>query len=191
MFISFDRIPQKKNRINGNQRNIDSDIQFDDDENEDDAQNEENEANKMIENKEEIIKKEKEFLNGEKELIKRIYDKIQILPLNKEDAKQTKDYSHLRTITSLNRLCYGVMKLRKIFKQIKYEKENITDDDIINTVFELLFRDDNEKLVISESIKNAILKELIEENKKKMEEPDKEKYEKYFFENSESLKNLY
>jgi hypothetical protein len=96
-----------------------------------------------------------------------MYDKITILSLYKNDEKHSKEYSHLRTITSLNRFCYGVMKLRKIFKQIKYEKENITDDDIINTVFELLFRDDNEKLVISESIKNAILKELIEENKKK------------------------
>ena len=46
-----------------------------------------------------------------------IYNKI-----SKEEVKQAKDYSHLRTITSLNRLCYGVMKLRKIFKQIKYEK---------------------------------------------------------------------
>ena len=106
MFISFDRIPHKKNRINANQRNIDLDIQFSDDKNEDGVQNEENEieANETIENKEEIIKREKEVLNGEKELIKKIYDKIKILPLNKEITKKAKDYSHLRTITSLNRL---------------------------------------------------------------------------------------
>jgi MoxR-like ATPase len=45
-------------------------------------------------------------------------------------------------------------------------------------------------LEISESIKNALLKELIEENKKKMEGQDRDKYEKYFFEHSESLKKF-
>ena len=191
MFISFDRIPQRKNKINLICNN-DLDLQISDDENEDGEQNEENEneVNNIQENREEIIKKEKEFLNNEEDLIKKMYDKITILSLYKNDEKHSKEYSHLRTITSLNRFCYGVMKLRKIFKQIKYEKENITNDDIVNTVFEMLFRDDNEKLVISESIKKALITELIEENKKKMEEPDKEKYEKYFFENSESLKNF-
>ena len=36
----------------------------------------------------------------------------------------------------------------KIFEQSEnlYIKENIKIDDIINTVFEILFRDDNEKI---------------------------------------------
>lgn len=40
------------------------------------------------------------------------------------------------------------MKLMKIFEQSEnlYIKENIKIDDIINTVFEILFRDDNEKI---------------------------------------------
>ena len=80
------------------------------------------------------------------------------------------------------------MKLRKIFKWD--QSFNIKDDDIINTIFEMLFRDGNEKIEISESIKDALLNELIEENKKKMEEPDKDKYEKYFFEDCERLKKF-
>ena len=82
------------------------------------------------------------------------------------------------------------MKLRGLFKHVKYKQANITDDDIINTIFEMLFRDDNEKLEISESIKNILLEELIEENKNKMKGIDKDKYEKYFFEKSESLKKF-
>ena len=45
----------------------------------------------------------------------------------------------------------------------------------------MLFREDSEKIEISENIKNALLKELIDENKRKMEGKDKDKYEKYFF----------
>ncbi len=82
------------------------------------------------------------------------------------------------------------MKLRTLFSQNKYNNEQITDDDIINTVFELLFRDDNEKHEISENIKNCLIKELIEQNNNKMKGDDKDNYEKYFFENSESLKKF-
>ena len=57
------------------------------------------------------------------------------------------------------------MKLRKIFKWD--QSFNIKDDDIINTIFEMLFRDGNEKIEISESIKDALLNELIQEIKKK------------------------
>jgi len=53
----------------------------------------------------------------------------------------------------------------------------------------MLFREDSEKIEISENIKNALLKELIDENKRKMEGKDKDKYEKYFFD-SESFKNF-
>ena len=42
----------------------------------------------------------------------------------------------------------------------------------------------------NESIKNILLEELIEENKNKMKGIDKDKYEKYFFEKSESLKKF-
>ena len=48
------------------------------------------------------------------------------------------------------------MKLRKLFQQIKYEKAKITDDDIINTIFEMLFRDDTDKIIISENINPII-----------------------------------
>ena len=83
------------------------------------------------------------------------------------------------------------MKLKQNFEDIKYEKANITIDDNINTVFEMLFRVDTENLEISESIKNILLEELINENKKKMEENNnKDKYKKYFFEKSESLKKF-
>ena len=123
-------------------------------------------------------------------MISHICEKIKKLPEIKIENKKNIDYSHLRTITSLSRFCYGIKKLRKLFKQTKYEEAKITDDDIINTVFDMLFRDDTDKIQISETIKNVLLKELIEENKKKMEGKDKDKYEKYFFEKSESLKNF-
>ena len=55
----------------------------------------------------------------------------------------------------------------------------------------MIFRDDTKKIKISENIKNALLKELIEENKRKMEGNNKDKYEKYFFEKSESLKRFF
>ena len=54
----------------------------------------------------------------------------------------------------------------------------------------MIFRDDNEKIEISENIKNALLKELMEENERKMKGNNKDKYEKYFFEKSESLKTF-
>jgi len=54
----------------------------------------------------------------------------------------------------------------------------------------MIFRDDNEKIEISENIKEALLKELIEENERKMKGINKDKYEKYFFEKSESLKKF-
>ena len=134
--ISFERIPQKNNKFNLLQKQGLKDVEFIDDENENIEENENNEKNKnkkiekKEENIEEIIKKEKEFLNNEKVFIKKISDKIKILPLNKENEDKRKEYSHLRTITSLNLFCYGIMKLRKIFKQTKYEEFNIKDDVI-------------------------------------------------------------
>ena len=52
----------------------------------------------------------------------------------------------------------------------------------------MLFRDGNEKIEISESIKDALLNELIQEIKKK--KPNNDKYEKYFFEDCERLKKF-
>ena len=93
--------------------------------------------------------KENKFINDEKNMI------IKILPKNKENKENEKNkenkenninkYSHIRTISALSRFCYGIAKKRKLFRQ-KYEKDKIKDDDIINTVFEIIFRDDNEKV---------------------------------------------
>ena len=52
----------------------------------------------------------------------------------------------------------------------------------------MLFRDGNEKIEISESIKDALLNELIQEIKKK--KPNNDKYEKYFFFFFERLKKF-
>ena len=183
IFNLFEHIPKK---VNTNRQKELDDIQFYDDE--DSIESEEEEYIKVLESKEEMINKENKFMNDEKNMINKIIDKIKILPEKKESNKS--EYSHIRTISALSRFCYGIKKLRTLFRQIKYEKDKITDDDIINTVFEMIFRDDTEKVEISENIKNALLKELIEENKRKMEENDKDKYEKYFFEESESLKKF-
>ena len=198
LFISLERIPQKKNKANKIGQNENEFQIIEEDNNEENEEeyeeienvNDKDNQNNVALKKEDIIKKEKEFLTNEKNLINKIINKIKLLPEKKIVENKSKDYSHLKTITSINRFCYGVMKLRALFNQIKYKNENITDDDIINTVFEMLFRDDNEKLEISESIKNCLLKELIEENRKKMEGFDRDKYEKYFFEKSESLKKF-
>ena len=194
LFTAFERIPQKKKKLSSNEKNENELQVVEEDDNEENEQEEMENMNVDINSiefkKEDIIKREKEFLKNEKNIIDSIISKIKLLPEHKNSEKISKDYSHLRTISSINRLCYGVMKLRGFFKQIKYEKSQISDNDIIDTVFELLFRDDNEKLKISESIKNVLLEELIEENRKKMEGPDRDKYEKYFFEKSESLKNF-
>ena len=145
----------KKKKLNLTEQKALEDLEFEDDENE---ENEEEEENK-IETKEEIVKKEKEFLNNENNMIQKIIQKIKILPLqkNEQNEKIERRYSHLRTITSLNRFCYGIMKLREYFKKTKYEDNKITDDDIVNTVFEMLFRDDTENLEISKCIKNILL----------------------------------
>ena len=190
IYVSFDRIPQKKKKANLVEEQNLAGIQFDDDEEEGEYKDNNEEDAEISENKEEIIKKEKEFAEKEKELISKICSKIKFLPETKVEDKNGTGYSHLRTITSLSRLCYGIKKLRNILQQTKYEEAKITDDDIINTVFDMLFKDDTEKIQISENIKSVFLKELIEENKKKMESKDKDKYEKYFFENSESLKKF-
>ena len=47
-------------------------------------------------------------------MIQKIIQKIKILPEKKEEKISTK-YSHLRTISSLNRFCYGIMKLKQTF----------------------------------------------------------------------------
>ena len=196
LFISFERIPQKIRKINTNEK-FENELQIVEEDNNEENEEEHEEVeninvniNNLIFNKEDIIKREKEFFNNEKNLINQIINKIKLLPENKKDGNESKDYSHLRTITSISRFCYGIMKLRSLFNQIKYKQANITDDDIISTIFEMLFRDDNEKINISENKKKILLEELIEENKKKMKGIDKDKYEKYFFENSESLKKF-
>ena len=109
-------------------------------------------------------------------MIQKIIQKIKILPLqkNEQNEKIERRYSHLRTITSLNRFCYGIMKLKTFFGK----NANIKIDDIINTVFEILFRDNTNEIEISDSIKNILLEELIDINNKKMKGKDSEKYEK-------------
>ena len=149
----------------------------------------ENEINEK-ENKSKIIQKEKEFILNKKVMINKIISKIKILPENKNDENKSEEYPHLRTISAISRFCYGINKLIKYFKNDKYSNDNINEDDIVNTVFEMIFRKDSEKIEISESIKNALLKELIEENNRKMQGENKDKCEKYFFEKSESLKRF-
>ena len=114
LFISFDRIPLKKKRINLLNKQSSGSIFFNDnDENEENEENEEKE-NEIIynkESKEEIILKEKEFLSTEKDMIKKIVNKINILSLNNNDENKSGEYPHIRTISSLSRFCYGIMKL--------------------------------------------------------------------------------
>ena len=205
IFNSFERIPTRKKELNANAKKILSEIDKEVDDDENNEENPKTELNiknakekdnifESITNKEDLEKKDIEFLHKEKNLINKIIDKIKILPENKQNNESIEsDYSHLRTISAISRFCYGIYKLRKIFGDIKYENNNITDEDIINTVFDMIFKNQNEnaKIEISENIKNALLKELIEENEKKMQGDDKDKYEKYFFDKSESLKNFY
>ena len=74
-------------------------------------------------NKEEIIRKEKEFLYKEKDMINKIINKIKILPENKNSLNKSLYYPHLRTISTISRFCYGIYKLRNYF--IKKNMKNI------------------------------------------------------------------
>ena len=140
LFISFERIPKKQNKENIIEN---KEIQYIEEENYEENNQEEIENNdnnndqNLTLNKEEILKKEKEFLNNEKDLINKILNKIKLLPENKSSENKSKEYSHLKTITAINRFCYGIMKLKTLFSQTKYNNEKITDEDIINTVFEM------------------------------------------------------
>ena len=198
IFISLDKLPEKQKKIDITRQKILEQIEFEEEENE--AENEENhldnpdnKKNFEVLDKEEIIKKEKEFIIKEKDMINKIINKIIILQEIK-NSENIQGYSHLRTISALNRFCYCIKKLKKIFGEIKYENYKIGNDDIINTVFDMLFKDEYDKIEISENIKNALIKELIEENEKKMNRNNmnkfEDKYEKYFFEKSESLKKF-
>ena len=186
IFVSFDRIPEKK-------------IKNEEEENEEESaknklikriEKKENTIEDVKENKDKIIQKEQEFLINKKDMINKIITKIKILPENKDDKNKSQEYPHLRTISAISRFCYGINKLIKYFKNEKYSKDNIKEDDIINTVFEMIFREDSEKIEIGESIKKSLLKELIEENERKMKGEKKDKCEQYFFEKSESLEKF-
>ena len=57
-------------------------------------------------------------------------------------------------MTAISRLCYSIMKLKKEF-QGKYTNYNITETDIVDTVFELLFKEKTENIKISKNIFDA------------------------------------
>jgi hypothetical protein len=99
-------------------------------------------------------------------MIQKIVNKIKLLP-DKIVEDKSKEYPHLKTISAISRFCYGIKKLKAYLENRKYQKFNISEDDIINTVFDMLFKEEEKKPEISDSIKNALLRELIEENKKK------------------------
>jgi MoxR-like ATPase len=181
--LSFERIPKKKIEIKEKNRiQLNEGSSSEEEEQEEKEKKEETKSNKEI--KKEIIEKEKKFANENKQLIEQIIKKLKYLPKTTltDTEKSTKDYTHKLTMTAISRLCYSIMKLKKEF-QGKYTNYNITEKDIVDTVFELLFREKTENIKISENIFNALLELLIEENKKKSPEE-----EKYFFEDSSSLK---
>jgi hypothetical protein len=99
-------------------------------------------------------------------MIQKIVNKIKLLP-DKIVEDKSKEYSHLKTISAISRFCYGIKKLKAYLENGKYQKFKISEDDIINTVFDMLFKEEEKKPEISDSIKNALLRELIEEKKKK------------------------
>ena len=180
--LSFERIPKKKIAIKDKYN-----IQFNEYSSSEEEQKEiekKEEIKTYEETKKEIIKKEKKFSDENKKLIEQVIKKLRLLPkkILSDDEKSKKDYTQKLTMTAISRFCYSIMKLKKEF-QGKYVKYNITETDIVDTVFELLFREKTENIVISENIFNALLEQLTEENKKKSPEE-----EKYFFEESSSLK---
>ena len=85
-------------------------------------------------------------------MISLIIKKIKKLPKFFRNEENCTEYSNYRTIKSLSRFWYGVMRLKKNFEHIKYGKGNISIDDIVNTVFDLLFKKNTEEIKISENI---------------------------------------
>lgn len=82
--------------------------------------------------------------------------KIKLLPKTKNNIISSNEYSYIRAISSINRFCYGVMKLKKYFELVKYGRANITIYEIVNTVFDFLFSKKIDKIVICDSIKNIL-----------------------------------
>ena len=180
--LSFERIPKKKIEIKEKYN-----IKLNEDSSSEEEQKEIEEKEKIKTNEEikkELIKQEKKFSDENKKLIEQVIKKLNLLPkeMLSDEEKSKKDYTHQLTMAAISRFCFSIMKLKKEF-QGKYVKYNISETDIVDTVFELLFREKSENIIISENIFNALLEQLIEENKKKSPEE-----EKYFFEESSSLK---
>lgn len=124
IFISFDRIPQNATDIEQNQ-------------NEDEV----NIKKEIKEIKEEIEVKEKQFLKNKEIMIQKIVNKIKLLP-DKIVEDKSKEYPHLKTISAISRFCYGIKKLKSYLENGKYQKFKISEDDIINTVFDMLFKEE-------------------------------------------------
>ena len=167
LMLSFERIPKKKVETKAKNKIQLNEGSSSEEEQENKEKKEEIKTNEEI--KKEIIEKEKKFSNENKQLIGQIIKKLKLLPktILTDTEKSLKDYTHKLTMTAISRLCYSIMKLKKEF-QGKYIKYNITETDIVDTVFELLFREKTENIKISENIFNALLEQLIEENKKKL-----------------------
>ena len=72
-------------------------------------------------------------------MITEIIKKIKLLPKTKNNIISSNEYSHIRAISSINRFCYEVMKLKKNFELVKYGRANITIYEIVNFVFDFLF----------------------------------------------------
>ena len=120
IFINLDRIPKKQKKKEEIDQKIIGDIEFEEDDFEIKEENNEEEKDnpKIVETKEEIEKKENDFILKEKKLINKIISKLNILPIKKENNEDNKnDYSHLRTMSSIYRFCYCISKLKKIFEK--------------------------------------------------------------------------
>ena len=160
LMLSFERIPKKKIEIKEKNKIQLNEGSSSEEEKEENDKKEETKSNEEI--KKELIEKEKKFANENKQLIDQVIKKLKYLPKTPltDTEKSTRDYTHQLTMTAISRLCYSIMKLKKEF-QGKYTNYNITETDIVDTVFELLFKEKTENIKISKNIFDALLEQLI------------------------------
>ena len=143
--------------------------------------------NKII-NRQSIIDDIETNFEEDLELTDMVYGKIKILrqyqkkiDMN-EDIEIDENSKKYLTFTSLAKFCRTIIIFFNKFKNKKINKKNI-----VNFSFELLFEDELSEN--NKDIQNILLDELIKANTK-INWKKFENEERYFFENSESLKKL-
>ena len=131
------------------------------------------------EKKEEKNEVKEEF---DKKMIDLIRNKFNLLN-DRNSGEKKPGIKNYKTISALQKFCRGVYRLDYLIKEkikLKNIEIEITNEEIVEFIFTLLFMEEESEIKISDNIMNILGDELKEKNKI-------EHQEKYFFENSKTL----